>query len=137
MAKTNKYIWIFDYHIGFMAKICVQASVLWHSHTLFGTWVYHHGTMCRVHSWTLYDLDLWPPYQNYSFTMDMSLARCLCSLRHRHTKFWHIGVSPWDNMLRTFLTLVWPWPTWGWRGILTDFTQFLSCFFFCFFWFFT
>ena len=23
--------------------------VLWHSHTLFGKWVYHHGTMCRVH----------------------------------------------------------------------------------------
>ena len=54
--------------------------VFWHSHTLFGTWVYHHGTMCHVHSWTLYDLDLWPQYQNYIFTMDLSLARCLCSL---------------------------------------------------------
>ena len=52
--------------------------VLWHSHTLFGIWVYHHGTMCRVHSWTLFDLDLWPQYQNYIFTMN--LTRCLCSL---------------------------------------------------------
>ena len=29
---------------------------------------------------------------------------------HRHTKFWHMGVSPWDNMLCKFLTFVWPWP---------------------------
>ena len=47
--------------------------VLWHSHTLFGTWVYHHGTMCRVQrlSWTISKL---------YFTMDLSLASCLCSL---------------------------------------------------------
>ena len=32
------------------------------------------------------------------------------ALWHMHTKFWHIGVSPWDNMWCTFLTLVWPWP---------------------------
>ena len=32
------------------------------------------------------------------------------ALRHRHTKFWHMDVSPWDNMLCTFLTLVWLWP---------------------------
>ena len=40
--------------------------VLWHGHTLFGTWVFHHGTMCGIHSWTLYDPDLWPQYQNYT-----------------------------------------------------------------------
>ena len=101
--------------------------VLWHSHTLFGKWVYHHGTMCRVHSWTLYDLDLWPRYQNYIF-MDLSLARCLW---HRYTKFWHMGVSPWDNMLCTFLILLWTWPlTYMWVAwdILSEFySQFLSC----------
>ena len=31
------------------------------------------------------------------------------ALWHRHTKFWHMGVSPWD-MLCTFSTLVWLWP---------------------------
>ena len=52
---------------------------------------------------------------------------------HRHTKFWHMGVSPWDNMLCTFLTLVWPWPlTYMWVAgcILCEFnSQFLSCFY--------
>ena len=33
--------------------------VLLHSHTLFGTWVYHHGTMCHVHLWP------WPFYSFY------------------------------------------------------------------------
>ena len=32
------------------------------------------------------------------------------ALWHRQTKFLHMCVSPWDNMLFTFLTLVWPWP---------------------------
>ena len=58
--------------------------VLWHSHTLFSTWVFHHGTMWRVHSLTLYDLDLWSQYQNCIFTMDFSLARCLCSLTYAY-----------------------------------------------------
>ena len=57
------------------------------------------------------------------------------ALWHRHTKFWHMGVSSWDNMLCTFLTLVWPWPlTYMYLrvagGILSEFySQFLSCFF--------
>ena len=54
--------------------------VLWHNHTLFDMWVYHHGRMCRVHSWTLYDLGLWPQYQNYIFNTDLSLAKCFFSL---------------------------------------------------------
>ena len=32
------------------------------------------------------------------------------ALWHRHTKFLHMCVSPWDNMFCTFLTVVWPWP---------------------------
>ena len=51
--------------------------ILWHSHTFIGTLVYHHGTMCRIHSLTLYELALWPQYQNYIFTLNLSLARCL------------------------------------------------------------
>ena len=96
---------------------------LWHSHTLFGTWVYHHGTICRVHSWPLYDLDL---------NIKITFSQWLCSLTNRHTKFWHTGVSPWGNMLYTFLTFVWPWPlTYMWVAgcILSEFySQFLSCF---------
>ena len=68
--------------IGFMTWLCLGLTffVLWHSHTLLCMWVYHHGTMCHIQSWTLYDLDLWPQYQNYIFTMNLNLARCLCSL---------------------------------------------------------
>ena len=194
--------------------------------TIFGTWVYHHKTMCSVHSWSRYDLELWPKCQiiclcvraitfswfdsglphlaHRSITMrrcDMSIhvpdsmltfdlkVKCigfmtflcvqasallsydiviyfvwheyitmvwcvvyiheLCmtltsnlnikiifspwiwvwqdvfALWHRHTKFWHMGVSPWDNMLCTFLTLVWPWPlTYMWVGAsLLSFTH--------------
>ena len=58
--------------------------VLWHNHNLFGMWVYHHGTRCHAHSWTLYDLDLRPQYQNYIFTMNLGLARCLWSLTYAY-----------------------------------------------------
>ena len=39
--------------------------IFWHSHTLFGTWVYHHGMKCCIHEWTLYDLDIWPLSKSY------------------------------------------------------------------------
>ena len=41
--------------------------VLWHNYTMFGLWVYYHGTVCRVQSW--------PQYQNHIFTLTLSLAR--------------------------------------------------------------
>ena len=97
--------------------------VFWHSHTLFSTWVYHHGTMCRVHSWILYDLDLWPQYQNY-FLSWIWVWQDVFPLWH--TKFWQMGVSPWDKTLCTFLTLVWPWPlTYMWlaRLFVVSFTH--------------
>ena len=68
--------------------------VLWHSCTIFGTWESHHGTMCHIHSWALYDPDLLPQYQNYIFTMNLCLGKIIFALWHRHTK-----VSPWDKML--------------------------------------
>ena len=37
--------------------------MVWHWLTIFGTWVYHHETMCRIHSWSRYDLELWPQAQ--------------------------------------------------------------------------
>ena len=39
--------------------------MVWHWLTIFGTWVYHHETMCRGHSWSRYDLELWPQGQIY------------------------------------------------------------------------
>ena len=37
--------------------------MVWHWLTIFGTWMYHHETMCHVHSWSRYDLELWPQGQ--------------------------------------------------------------------------
>ena len=39
--------------------------MVWHSLITSGTRVYHHKTMCRVHSWSRYDLELWPQSQIY------------------------------------------------------------------------
>ena len=39
--------------------------IVWHSLIISGTWVYNHKTMCRVHSWSRYDLELWPQSQIY------------------------------------------------------------------------
>ena len=72
--------------------------ILSHSHIM---WVYHYGTMCCVHPWTLYDLDLWSQYQIIFSLWIWDLQDCLCFLTY--------GISPWNNMLRTFLPLVCPW----------------------------
>ena len=37
----------------------------WYWLTIFGTRVYHHETVCRVHSWPRYDLEIWPQDQIY------------------------------------------------------------------------
>ena len=42
---------------------------------IFCTWVYHHEMMCRVHSCSRYDLELWPQSQIYRvFDMFLCLA---------------------------------------------------------------
>ena len=46
---------------------CPNFFVIWGRHTILGKWVYQYETMCRVYWWPLYDLDLWPQCQNYSF----------------------------------------------------------------------
>ena len=68
--------------------LCSDLSffVLWHCHTLFGKWVHHYGTMCRVHSWTLYDLDLWP-HIKIIFSPWIWVWQDVSALWHRHTKF--------------------------------------------------
>ena len=83
--------------------------VYWHSPTISGTLVCYHRIKCHIHLWPLYDLDLWPQYQYYIFTMNFCIGKIVFALWHRHTKFnWHMGVSPWDNMLWTIMTCVWP-----------------------------
>ena len=84
--------------------------MVWHWLTIFGTWVYNHETMCRVHSWSRYDLELWPQGQIYRvFDMFSCLAHNFffgLTLAH-HT--WHMGVSPWDDVSSTFMIQIWPW----------------------------
>ena len=54
------------------------------------------------------------------------------NLWHRHTKFWHLRVSPWNNMFCTFLTLVWHWPLTYMmvaEGNLSSLVSFTHCFY--------
>ena len=78
----------------FMTWLCV-----------LGIWVYYHGMMCLIYSLPLLDLDLWPQYQNYIFTMNLSLARS--------SLLFDIGISSFGILvyhhLCTFLTFLWPW----------------------------
>ena len=52
------------------------------------TWAYHHERMCQVHSWSWYDIELWPEGQIYR-VYDMVLCSGLSFfvLRHSHTSF--------------------------------------------------
>ena len=125
-------LWLFFFFITPISHMALCSGlsffIFWHSHTLFGMWVYHHGTICHVDSWTLNDLDRWPQYQNYIFTMDISLARCLCSLTLAYQR-WFLH----ETMLCTFLTSVWTLPlTYMWvaGGILSEFYSQLLLFFY-------
>ena len=40
------------------------------SHIISCARVYHHRMMCHIHLWPLYDLDIWPQYENYVYTMN-------------------------------------------------------------------
>ena len=101
--NTHTKVW-FGTVIIINRKIC-----FWHIHTIFGTWVYHYGTMCHIHSWTLSVLDFWSQYQNDIFTVYLSGQDCICSLTQLN-QIWHMGISPRDKVLLTFMTSVWPWP---------------------------
>ena len=96
--------------VGMMIWLCVQASAFLSfdiSHSLFEC-----ITMVQCVAY-IHELC-------YTLTFDFNIKIILSpwiwvwqdvfALWHRHTKFWHMGVLPWDNMLCTFLTLVWSWP---------------------------
>ena len=77
--------------------------------------------MCHVHLWP------WPltSISKLYISPWIWVWQNVFALWHRHTEFWYMGVSPWDIMLCTFLTLVWPdlWHICGWRGVsLVSFT---------------
>ena len=74
----------------FVLSLCPTRNfrVLWHWHTIFGTWVYHHGRRCRVHSWSRYDLDLWPQGQIYRvYYMALCSGQSFFVLWYSHTMF--------------------------------------------------
>ena len=57
--------------------------LVWHWLTIFGVLVYHHETMCRVHSWSQYDVYLWPQCRIYR-VYDMALCKS-----HSFFVLWH------------------------------------------------
>ena len=92
--------------VGFMTWLFVRATAFlsFDSLIMIGTWVYHHGIMCRIHTWP------WTSLSKLYFNHEFESGKIVFALWHKHTKFWHMVVSPWENMLCTFLTFVWPWP---------------------------
>ena len=64
---------IFDFKVKFTGVLtCFHVQPIWHWLTIFSTCVYHHKTMCSIHSWSRFDIDLWPQGQIYRF------LSCLC-----------------------------------------------------------
>ena len=80
-----------------------------HWHTLFGKWVHHHEIMCRVHSWSWYNIDLSTQGQIYRVNyMALGSGHNIFILCQSHTMF-GMSVSVWYYLSQTFLTSVCPW----------------------------
>ena len=110
--------------IGFMTWLCVQVTA-YLSFDIVILWVYHHGTMCRTHSWPLFDPDpdLWRQYQKCIFSPWIWPGKILFALWHKHTNF---GI--WVYYQETTCCVhSWQlfdldlWPIWGDGGILNEF----------------
>ena len=121
--------------IGFMTSLCVRARAFLYFDISHTVWHMSVSPWYNVSSTFMTSVWPWPLtlisklYIHYEF--ESGIIKTVFALLHRHTKFWHMSVSPWDNMLCTFLSLVWPWPlTYMWvvGGILSEFySQFLPC----------
>ena len=79
--------------------------LVWHWLTIFGTWVYHHKKMCRVHSWFKYDLEFWPQGQIYrDFDMFLYLANNYFLLTifgtwiYYNEEMWHVHSCSWFDV---------------------------------------
>ena len=81
--------------------------LVWHWLIIFGTWVYNHERLCRTHSWSWYDVHLWPQGL-YSFFFYMFPIIVLCLKLAYH--IWHMCVSPWDDVSRIFMIPIRRWP---------------------------
>ena len=84
--------------------------LVWLSLTIFGTWVYHYKTMCRAHSWSWYDIDIWPqgqicsvfdmiscPAYNYLFLFDIGSPYLAHGPHHEH-----VDLLPQGQIYRIF-----------------------------------
>ena len=118
--------------IGFMTGLCVQVSAFLSHDIVILCLAREFITIIRrvayIHELCMtFDMNI-----KIIFSPWIWIWQDVFALWHRHTKFWHMAVSPWDNTLCTFLTLVWPWTlTFKWvaEDILGEFyLQFLSCF---------
>ena len=58
----------------------------WHWLTIFGTWVYHHKMMCRIRSWSRFNVDLWLQGQIYT-VFDMCPAHNFFLVWNWHIMF--------------------------------------------------
>ena len=58
--------------------------------------------LCGVHSWSQYNVDLWPKLK---FTGILTCIR-VWSI----TIMWHMCLSLWENLLRTFMLPIQHWP---------------------------
>ena len=84
--------------VGFMTWLFVQATAFLSFDSLIMI------SMCCIHTWP------WTSLSKLYFNHEFESGKIVFALWHKHTKFWHMVVSPWENMLCTFLTFVWPWP---------------------------
>ena len=80
------------WHIGFVFRPQFFCPLIWHP--ILGTWVCHYGTMCHIHLWPRYDIDFWPQYQNYIFTMNLCLGKiifaCWNEIKNIHSSWWYL-----------------------------------------------
>ena len=119
-----------------MTSLCVRARAFLYfdiSHTVWHMSVSPWYNVSRTFMTSVWP---WPLtlisklYIHYEF--ESGIIKIVFALLHRHTKFWHMSVSPW-NMMCTFLTYVWPWPlTYKWVVYLVSFSHsfYLVSFFF-------
>ena len=79
-------------------EICVRSITFvlpWHWPIILGSWVYHHEKMCLVHSWSWYDVDLWPQGRICRvYDMALCSSHSFFVLWHSHTMF-----DMWDDVL--------------------------------------
>ena len=94
--------------------------VLWHSHTIFGTYMSVSPWDDMSHTFmTSVRPDLWHQFQNNDFTVNLCLDKTIFALWHRHIKF---GTSVCHHET-TCCVRSWPlldlgfWPICGWWGI--------------------